>query len=308
MVTFGSLSETSTDMRKYTKELYSKTLEAETGHSTGFKPVGFIELATDADRLEEYRRVAALNRRHGVDVQEISPKEVLEKFPLCNVDDVIAGFYVPDDGRVNPVDATVAFSKASRQKGVNICEGVGVTNILEKVVNGQRRVSGVVTANGDVIHSDYVINCAGMWARQLGEMNNVVIPNQAAEHYYLITDAMKEVDPSWPVVEDPSSYTYIRPEAGGLMLGLFEGEAASWNAGGRGIPSDFSFGEIPPDFERMQPYIEKAMRRVPATMTAGIKMFFCGPESFTPDLAPCVGESPEIGNYFVAAGLNSIGE
>lgn len=299
MVTFGSTSETSTELRKYTKHLYS-SLEEETGQSTGFMPVGFIELATNPDRLEEYRRVAAFNRLCGVDVQEIGPSEVQGLFPACRVDDVLAGFYVESDGRVNPVDATMALAKGARMGGVSVREGVTVTGI--KKAGG--RVTGVTTSQGD-IDCDYVVNCAGMWARQFAEMAGVCVPNQAAEHYYLITDAMPEVDPSWPVVEDPSSYAYIRPEGGGLMVGLFEAVAAAWNVGE--IPNDFSFGEITPDWERMGPYLEAAMSRVPSTMDAGMKTFFCGPESFTPDLAPVVGEAPELRNYFVAAGLNSIG-
>ncbi len=152
-------------------------------------------------------------------------------------------------------------------QGVKIIENVGVADITEKVFNGHRRVTGVVTTAGEVIEAEYVINCAGMWARQLGEKNRVVIPNQAAEHYYIVTDAMPEVDPNWPVVEDPSSYTYIRPEGSGLMVGLFEPQAAAWNV--KSIPKDFSFGEIEPDWDRMGPYVEKALNRVPATLNAG---------------------------------------
>lgn len=131
------------------------------------------------------------------------------------------------------------------------------------------------------------------------------IPNQAAEHYYLITDAIPEVDPSWPIIEDPTSYVYIRPEGAGLMVGLFETDAAAWSVDR--VPESFSFGEIQPDWERMGPFLEKAMERVPATQTVGAKNFFCGPESFTPDLSPIVGEAPELRGYFVAAGLNSNG-
>ena len=134
MVTFGSTSETSTDFRKYTKELYSSVLEAETGQSTGFSPCGFIELATNEDRLEEYRRVAAFNRRCGVDVREITPEEVRQLFPLCRVDDVLAGFLVEDDGRVNPVDATMALAKGARAGGVTMAEGVRVTGVRTQPV------------------------------------------------------------------------------------------------------------------------------------------------------------------------------
>src|SRR6516165_5654966 len=162
MVTFGSTSETSTEMRKYTRDLYSR-LEAETGLSTGFKPVGFIEVAADADRLEEYRRVSAFNRYCGVDVHEISPSNVKELFPLARVDDVLAGFYVKEDGRANPVDATMALAKGARMQGARLIENVPVTGVLTK----RGVVTGVRTAFGD-IEAEYVVNCAGMWARQLG--------------------------------------------------------------------------------------------------------------------------------------------
>jgi 4-methylaminobutanoate oxidase (formaldehyde-forming) len=299
MVTFGSTSETSTELRKYTRDLYQR-LEAETGQATGFNPVGFIEVAADVDRLEEYRRVAAFNRWCGVDVHEISPAEVKGLFPLARVDDILAGFYVKEDGRVNPVDVTMALAKGAQQAGARIFEGVAVTGVLQK--NG--RATGVRTPLGD-IQAEVVVNCTGMWARQLGEEAGVTIPNQAAEHYYLITEKVPDLPPGLPVLEDPASHAYFREETGGLLVGLFEPVCAPWNV--EGIPADFAFGEIPPDWDRMSPYLERAMARVPVTLTAGIKKFFCGPESFTPDLQPIVGEAPELENYFVAAGLNSIG-
>ena len=299
MVTFGSLSETSTEMRKYTRDLYAR-LEAETGQATGLKQVGFIEVAADADRLEEYRRVSAFNRYCGIDVQEISPGEIKELFPLARTDDLLAGFYVADDGRANPVDVTMALGKGARLRGATIIEGVPVTGVLRR--NGA--VTGVRTPQGD-IEAEYVVNCAGMWARQLGEQAGVSVPLQAAEHYYLITEPIDGVDGSLPVLEDPSSYGYYREEGAGLMVGLFEAECAPWHVDR--VPETFSFGTIPPDWDRMAPYLEKAMARVPITGEVGLRTFFCGPESFTPDLSPIVGEAPELRNYFVAAGLNSIG-
>jgi 4-methylaminobutanoate oxidase (formaldehyde-forming) len=299
MVTFGSTSETSTEMRRYTRDLYAR-LEAETGLSTGLKQVGFIELAADADRLEEYRRVAAINRLCGVDVHEISPGEVKGLFPLARTDDVLAGFYVAEDGRANPVDVTMSLAKGARMKGVRVIEGTPVTGFLRH----RGTVTGVRTLQGD-IEAEYVVNCAGMWARQLGESAGVNIPLQAAEHYYLITEPVEGVDATLPVLEDPASYGYFREEGGGLMLGLFESVCAPWRVDG--VPEDFSFGQLPPDWDRMAPYLEKAMARIPVSMDAGVRTFFCGPESFTPDLQPVVGEAPELRNYFVAAGLNSIG-
>ncbi len=299
MVTFGSTSETSTEMRKYSCDLYAR-LEAETEQNTGFKRTGFIEVASDRDRLEEYRRVSAFNRLMGIDVKEITPRQVGDLFPLAKTDDLLAGFYVKEDGRADPVGVTMALAKGARQQGATLLENVPVTGL--KTHRGA--VTGVSTPFGD-IEAEYVVNCAGMWARQLGAQHGVTIPNQAAEHYYLITERIPELSKDWPVLEDPASYVYFREEVGGLMIGLFEPVCAPWNI--RGIPDDFSFGEIQPDWERMGPYVEKAMARVPISMTAGVKKFFCGPESFTPDLRPIVGEAPELKNYFVCAGLNSIG-
>jgi heterotetrameric sarcosine oxidase gamma subunit len=299
MVTFGSTSETSTEMRKYSRALYSR-LEAETGQATGFAPIGFIEVAADPDRLEEYRRVAAFNRYCGVDVHELAAREVQELFPLARVDDILAGFYVKEDGRVNPVDVTMALAKGARLRGVKIIEGLPVSGVLQ----ARGRVTGVQTAAGD-IRTDIVVNCAGMWARQFGARAGVTIANQAAEHYYLITEPIRNLPPNMPVLEDPAAYGYYREEGGGLMVGLFEPVCAPWRV--EGIPEDFSFGELPPDWDRMTPFLERAMSRVPITAEVGMKKLFCGPESFTPDLRPIVGEAPELRGYFVAAGLNSVG-
>lgn len=299
MVTFGSLSETACDMRLYGRDLYNR-LEAETGLTTGFAPVGFIEVASNRDRLEEYRRVAAFNRYCGIDVHEITPREIENLFPLARVDDLLAGFYVKEDGRVNPVDATMALAKGARNQGVNITEGVSCTGITRK----NNVVTGVKTLHGD-IQADVVVNCAGMWARQLGDAAGINIPNQAAEHYYLITEEIEGLPPNMPVLEDPSHYGYYREEVGGLMIGLFEPKCAPWKIDR--VPETFSFGEIEPDWDRMAPFLEKAMSRVPISQTLGMKKFFCGPESFTADLSAIIGEAPELKNYFVTAGLNSVG-
>src|SRR5215813_6128614 len=177
MATFGSTSQTSTELRMYTRDLYAG-LEAETGQATGLKQCGLIELAIEPGRLEEYRRVAQFNRLLGVEVHEISPGEVAELWPLARTDDVLAGFYIPDDGRVNPVDVTMSLARGARMKGARVVEGVPVTGFLRD----RATVTGVKTDLGDV-QAEYVVNCAGMWARQLGELAGVCIPLQAAEHY-----------------------------------------------------------------------------------------------------------------------------
>ncbi|KGN39304.1 GcvT family protein [Knoellia subterranea] len=303
MTCFGTTSETLTGIRLYSRDLFAR-LEAETGLSTGFRPVGLVEAVGDTDRLEEYRRVAAFQRRLGLDVEEIGVAEMADLFPHATMDGLIAGFHVPGDGRVNPVDLTMSLARGARTRGVRIVEGVTAGDVITRPDGALPRVTGLRTSAGD-IECEVVVNCTGMWARQLGERHGVVIPNQAAEHYYLITDTIEGLDPNGPVFEDPANYGYYREEGGGMMVGLFEPEAAAWNLDG--IPDDFSFGTIPPDWERMAPALEAAMSRVPITLEAGVRTFFCGPESFTPDRLPAVGEAPNLQGYFVAAGLNSVG-
>jgi glycine cleavage system aminomethyltransferase T/glycine/D-amino acid oxidase-like deaminating enzyme len=327
ITTFGSMSSHSVDMRLYTRELYRNVLPEETGLETGMMDVGVIELVAEnpnnpkegRERLHYLRRVTAFNRLYGVNVKEIPPEEVKERFPLCNTDGVLAGFYIPEDGRVNPTDVTMAFAKGARQLGVKIVEGVSVKEVKTSnpVTSGRpRAVEGIkiadtATETGQTqshekeMTANVVVNSAGMWARQFGELCGVTIPNQAAEHYYLITEPISGLNPLWPVVEDPSRCIYMRPEGNGLMVGFFEWEGAPWNP--KAIPDTFSFGQIEPDWDRMEPYLVSAMARlVPEVQNVGIKSFFCGPESFTPDNSPIVGPA-NLKNYYVAAGLNSVG-
>lgn len=295
----GFFSETKIEMAKYTLELCS-SLEGETGLATGFKPVGLLEFATSPSRLEELRRVAAFDREFGVQMEEISPEKVKELWPLVYTGDILAGFFAPKDGRVNPIDFTMALAKGARMGGAQIFEETAVTGITKE--NG--RVTGVVTDKGE-IKAEYVVNCAGMWAREIGKMAGVNVPLQPAEHYYLITEPIEGINAELPVLVDLDRYAYYREETGGVLLGLFEPVSAPWAMDG--IPKDFSFGEIRPNWDRMMPYIEEAMKRIPVLKNVGIHKFFCGPESFTPDLESLMGLAPELDNFYVAAGFNSLG-
>lgn len=302
MTAFGNTSTTSTEIRLYSRDLFAR-LEAETGVATGFRPVGLIE-AADETRLEEFRRAAVFQRRHGLECHEVSPDEMAAMFPFARMDALAGGFWVPGDGRVNPVDLTMAYARGAKNLGVEVVEGVAVEEVLTTSGPVLRRVSGVRTTYGD-IECEIVVNCAGMWARELGERQGVVIPNQAAEHYYLITDTIDGLTADHPVFEDPSSYAYYREEGGGMMIGLFEPRAAAWRV--EGIPSDGSFLTLPFDMDRMAPFVETALARVPVAQRVGLRTLFCGPESFTPDGRPAVGEAPGVRGYFVCAGMNSVG-
>ena len=292
-------TENQTWLAKYTQDLY-KTLEQETGQATGFMPIGSIQIASSEARLEEMRRGCDMARCFGVKNREISAAEVQDLWPLADVSDVLKGFYFPDDGRTNPTDTTQALAKGARMGGVQIFEQTRVTDILQSA----GRVTGVVTDRGE-IRADRVVNCTGMWAREFGLMAGVNVPLQAAEHYYLITENLDGMHGKLPILRDPDKQAYYREETGKLMLGLFEAKAAPW--GLEGIPEHFCFDDLPPDWERMMPYLEQAMARVPSMVDAGIQLFFNGPESFTPDHNYLMGEAPELKNYFVAAGFNSLG-
>ncbi|MFP6605793.1 MAG: FAD-dependent oxidoreductase [Myxococcota bacterium] len=299
VVTSGFTTETGMKIARYTRDLYAN-LEQETGFATGFNPVGLLQIAATKEILGDLRRKASFGRLMGVESQEVSRSEIRDLWPLARHDDVLAGFLTEADGRANPVDVTISLAKGAQAAGVTILEGVEVTGIRKK--NG--RVTGVETQHG-AIESEYVVNCAGMWARQIGEMAGVSCPLQAAEHYYVILEGVDGMVRSLPVLEDPSIYGYFREEGEGLMVGLFESVAAPWALDG--IPEHFAFGELEPDMDRMMPYLQNALERIPSARDARLRQFFCGPESFTPDLSPLVGEATELRNFFLAAGLNSLG-
>ena len=292
-------TEAQTRLAQYSLKLYSD-LEAETGQATGFINCGSVQMAMSDDKAEEMRRGCAMARTFGVENQEISPAEVKELFPLAYVDDLVAGFYFPDDGRVNPADVAQALAKGARQRGVKIFEDTAVTDVLYE----NSRAVGVRTDKGEIT-AEVVVLCPGMWGREVGLMAGVDVPLQAAEHYYLISEPIEGVHNQLPILRDPGRGTYAREEAGKIMLGFFEPVAAPW--GVDGIPEKFCFDEIQPDWERMEPHIELGMQRLPILLETGIRQFFCGPESFTPDHNYLMGRAPFKENLFVACGFNSLG-
>ncbi len=295
----GCATETLLWMSRYTRDLCA-SIEAETGQATGFRPIGHLHLATTPGRLETLRREAAFVRGYGVDNQELSAREFGQLWPEARTDDVLAAFYVADEGRVNPADLTMAYAKGARMGGARIVEGVTATGFTR--ANG--RVTGVVTDQG-TIGAEFVVNAAGMWARQVGALAGVSVPLQAAEHYYLITDTVGWANPDLPVIEEPDRHGYYREEGGGILVGLFEPVAGPWALDG--VPGEIAFASLPPDWDRVGPYLARAMDRIPALHEAGVRTMFCGPESFTSDVGPLLGEAPELGGFFVAAGMNSLG-
>jgi len=288
-----------TRLAKYGGDLYER-LEAETGQATGFRRPGSLSLARNAERMHELKRLASMARCFDVDVEVITPAEAGRRWPLMRTDDLVGALWLPRDGRTNPIDTTLALAKGARLGGATVLENVAVTGI--RVKGG--RVAGVTTSGGDVA-CEVVVNCAGMWAREVGRMAGVTVPLHASEHFYIVTEPMAGVTPDLPVLRDPDGYIYVREEVGGLLMGGFEPVAKPW--GMNGIPADFGFSLLPEDWEHFQVLMEQALIRIPALETAPVRRHVNGPESFTPDGRYLLGEAPECKGCFVAAGFNSIG-
>ena len=288
-----------TRLAKYSQELYAG-LEAKTGVATGFRQNGSITVALTDARLEELRRGAAMARAFGVEIDEISASGIAQKYPGLNVSDAKGGVYLDKDGQADPVNITQALAKGARAMGVKIIEGVAVTDIL----SDDEQVTGVTTPFGN-ISADYVVNCGGMWARQIGQMAGVSVPLHACEHFYIVTEQIPDLQKNLPVLRVPDECAYYKEDAGKILLGAFEPVAKPW--GGDGISEDFEFTTLPDDFEHFEPILEQAVNRLPVLEQAGIQTFFNGPESFTPDDRYMLGEAPELKRFFVAAGFNSVG-
>ncbi len=286
-------------LANYSASLYD-TLEAETGQATGFVRNGSLTIATNQERLAEIKRGASMAKVAGFPCDVISPEQAKEMWPLLNTDDVIGAIHLPMDGMASPVDVTQALAKGARMGGAKIFENTKVLDM--KTRDG--KVAGVVTEHGD-IDAEFVVNCAGMWAREFGRKAGVNVPLHAAEHFYVVTESMPDLAEGLPTMRDMDGYCYYKPDAGKLLVGMFEPGAKPW--GMDGIPDDFSFDELPEDFDHLEPYLEAAMHRVPKLEQTGLQVFFNGPESFTPDDRYQLGEAPELKNYFVAAGFNSVG-
>ena len=291
-----------TRLAKYSADLYVR-LEAETGVATGMRQVGSISVALTAARHEELLRQATVARIFDVEVHEISPAEVKARYPHVEVGDVVGAVALPLDGQCDPANIAMALAKGARMRGARIFEGVKVTGVTE----AGGRVTGVdYVQDGAPGHvaADVVVNCGGMWGRDLAAASGVTLPLHACEHFYLVTEPVAGLG-HLPVLRVPDECAYYKQDAGKMMLGAFEPKAKPW--GMDGIAEDFCFDTLPEDFDHFEPILAAAMERMPLFKTAGIHTFFNGPESFTPDDRYYLGPAPELGGYWIAAGYNSVG-
>ncbi len=290
-----------TKIRKYTLDLYKK-LEKEIDHSAGLRLNGALSIAQTDSRWQELKRQATTAQLYDVDLQILDKEAIKKNYPMMFTEDLKGGVLMPGDGAADPSGVTHMLAKAAKKGGAKIFENSPAENILTK--NG--RVHGV-RVDGKEIECEYVVLATGMWSRQIGEKIGVSIPLYPAEHFYVITEPIKDLSKTLPVIRDFDSSVYFKEDAGKLLIGIFEGKSIPAFDKINKVPEDFSFGEFPENFEHFEPYLAKSMKRFPVLEKVGIRKFFSGPESFTPDTNSLLGEVPEVKNLFISCGLNSVG-
>ena len=292
---------TITKIRKYTLDLYKK-LEKEVDHSAGLRLNGALSIAQTDARWQELQRQATTAQLYDVDIKILDKETIKKNYPMMHTEDLKGGVLMPGDGAADPTGVTHMLAKAARKGGAKIFEYSNVEKILTK--NGRVHA---VRVNKREIECEYVVLATGMWSRQIGEKIGVSIPLYPAEHFYVITEPIENLSKTLPVIRDFDSSVYFKEDAGKLLIGIFEGKSIPAFDKTNKVPEDFSFGEFPENFEHFEPYLEKSMKRFPVLEQIGIRKFFAGPESFTPDTNSLLGEVPEIKNLFLSCGLNSVG-
>ncbi|XP_077870504.1 pyruvate dehydrogenase phosphatase regulatory subunit, mitochondrial-like [Saccoglossus kowalevskii] len=291
-----------TQCAKISCQLYS-SLEAISGHATGFRECGSLLVAQTKDRMISYQKIVTQYRIAGMDAELLGVNELKEYHPLIFTDDLVGGVFVPDDSCANPSDVCQSLVKAAQQKGAQFFENIDVQKIL--TING--RIYGVQTNQG-YIKCEYFVNCGGMWGRDVGLLSQPVVnvPLYPCEHYYLITQPFSEINTrNFPTLRDQDGNIYAREWSGGLLVGAFEPKAKP--AFLEGIPKHFEYQMLQENWDHFQPMLDNMLKRIPRLGQAEVRQLFNGPESFTPDTRVLMGEVPEIRNYFVAAGYNSSG-
>jgi sarcosine dehydrogenase len=288
-----------TRVLKYSVELY-KRLKDETGLETGWKMTGCLRLATNQDRWTEFKRLATTARSFGMDMHLISPAEVKNMWPLMDVSDLVGASWLPTDGQASPSDITQSLAKGARLHGAKLVEDVAVTGFEMK----DGRIIAVNTNKGRIT-CEKVVNCAGMWARQVGAMAGVNVPLQPVKHQYIITDRIPGLATDAPTIRDPDRRTYFKEEVGGLVMGGYEPDPLPWTMDD--VPGDWEFRLFDDDFDHFEQHLGQAIARVSALANTGVKKMINGPESFTPDGNFILGAAPECSNMYVGAGFNAFG-
>eukprot|EP00760_Papus_ankaliazontas_P027535 PhM_4_TR3381/c0_g1_i1/m.20302/K19191/mabO; 4-methylaminobutanoate oxidase (formaldehyde-forming) len=285
-------------------------LAASTGQDMGFKQCGSLTMSRSKERTTLLKRRAAKAAAFGIEAHVISASEAKRLYPLFDETKFEAALWLPKDGSASASDACAAFARGARQHGATLLEGVGVERTLIDEVSLKtnpyfRTVRGVKLENGGEVRCNVVVNCGGMWARDLGRTDGVMIPLHPCEHFYAVTNPIPGVTSNLPVMRDPDRWAYYREWGGGLVVGAYETNAKPCFV--KGVPKEFEYALLPDDIDHFAPIFEAACDTIPALRETQIRTIINGPEAFTIDNQYCLGEAPEVKNYFVAAGMNSSG-
>uniref|UniRef100_H3D6P8 Sarcosine dehydrogenase, mitochondrial n=1 Tax=Tetraodon nigroviridis TaxID=99883 RepID=H3D6P8_TETNG len=295
-------SDVEVELLAHTRKVVSQDLEAETGLHTGWIQNGGLFIASNRQRLDEYPRLMSLGKVYGIESHVLSPAETKDLYPLMNVDDLYGTLYVPKDGTMDPAGTCTTLSRAASAGGATVIENCPVTGIRVGADDlGVKRVKAVETPHG-TIETPCVVNCAGVWATKLGQMAGVKVPLVAMHHAYVVTERIPGIQ-NMPNVRDHDASVYLRLQGDALSVGGYEHNPIFWDE----VSDKFAFSLFDLDWDVFMQHIEGAVNRVPALEQTGIKSTVCGPESFTADHKPLMGEAPEVRGFFLGCGFNSAG-
>ncbi|GAA6231923.1 sarcosine dehydrogenase, mitochondrial [Lates japonicus] len=295
-------SDVEVELLAHTRNVISKDLEQETGLHTGWIQNGGLFIASNKQRLDEYKRLMSLGKVYGIESHVLSPAETKDLYPLMNVDDLYGTLYVPKDGTMDPAGTCTTLSRAASARGAMVIENCPVTGIKVRTDDlGVKRVKAVETPHG-TIETPCVVNCAGVWATKLGEMAGVKVPLIAMHHAYVVTERIEGIQ-NMPNVRDHDASVYLRLQGDALSVGGYEQNPIFWDE----VSDKFAFSLFDLDWDVFMQHIEGAINRVPNLEQTGIKSTVCGPESFTADHKPLMGEVPEVRGFFLGCGFNSAG-
>ena len=301
MVTQLGTTPQITKIRKNSVKFYND-LKNITGLDTSFRQTGTINIATTKSRHQEFMRQKTMSKLFDLDIEIIDKNKFKSLYPIAKNKDVFSGLYIPEDGQADPEILTKNISIAAKEKGAKIIEKCK----LEKILKRDNQIRGVKTNLG-TINCEYIVLCAGMWSRQIGEAAGVSIPLYPNEHFYMITEDYKNLSKHLPTFRDPDTYLYAREYHGKMMLGIFEPNAKNAFKKTGKVPNNFSFGEFKVSKNYIKMLHQLAAKRIPTIKNLAIEKYFSGPESFTPDSNFLIGETEEIKNFYVCCGFNSIG-
>ena len=289
-------------LQMYSLALY-RSLEAKTGQAVDFRDVGSIRLASDPNRLDEYKRARSRAGTIGLEVDILPPEEIRERWPILDVEGMLGGLWIPSDGFVDPSSITTAMAAGAKAKGVEVNRRTRVTALRENADGGW-----MVETDKGTIECEILVNAAGMWAPRIGQMAGVALPIAPLEHEMVMTGpvpALDDLSNALPVVRDPDWSFYCRAEAGALIIGPFEKETKTWSM--EGVPWEFEASLLDPDVERIQEVLLRASDRIPAAEEAGIQKVINGPDGYTPDGRCLMGWTPGFRSFFQLCGFSIFG-